>query len=105
MREQETITLRDDLQGAVERQIALGVGPMAIAQEIADKARELAPVETGRYREGIIAARTQYGARVVAEDEKSSWIEFGRPNHNVNGQFILRRAVDALGLKFVRRSR
>jgi len=44
--------------------------------------------------------KTPHGARVIASDNKSSWIEFGIPSQNQPPQFILRRAVDSLGLKF-----
>jgi hypothetical protein len=100
MREQEFLTLREDLDHEVFKLVASGPGPMGVAEKIAEQARATAPVLTGAYRDGITAERTPFGARVIASDEKSSWIEFGRPNHDVPAQFILRRAVDALGLKF-----
>lgn len=97
-----SITLNTDLNATVSRIIAAGKGPMELAQRIADQAKSLAPVDTGAYRDGIIVEKTGAGARVVATDQKSHWVEFGRPNHNVEGQFVLRQAVDALGLVWVK---
>jgi hypothetical protein len=106
MREQEVI-LRSDLNEAIQKLVAEGPGPMTVAERIAAQARATAPVgdpasdpHSGAYRAGIIAARTKNGAAVIAQDEKSSWVEFGVPSHNQEAQFILRRAVDALGYEF-----
>ena len=94
------VTLDPDLNAAV----ALLVGQMGaavpIAEKIAEAARALAPVVLGNYRDGIVVQATRTGARVLASDQKSSWIEFGIPSHNQPAQFVLRRAVDACGLKF-----
>jgi Bacteriophage HK97-gp10, putative tail-component len=71
-----------------------------VANAIAERARELAPVETGRYRDGIVvdSPNGKGVARVHATDQKSSWVEFGTHDHPA--QFILRTAVESLGLKF-----
>jgi HK97 gp10 family phage protein len=71
------------------------------AEAIAATARANAPVETGRYRDGIVVNRAQTKGgvwRVAATDQKSSWIEFG--NGKQEPQFVLRTAVESLGLKF-----
>jgi hypothetical protein len=100
MRSQESILLHPNLDSDLADFIARGDTSLQIAEKIAEVARATAPVETGRYRDGITAEKTSRGARVIASDNKSSWIEFGIPSHNQPAQFILRRAVDACGLKF-----
>ena len=99
------VTLDPDLNAAV----ALLVGKMGvavpIAEKIAEAARALAPVDQGNYRDGIKVQATKTGARVFASDQKSSWVEFGIPSHNQPPQFVLRRAVDAVGLKFSKRKK
>ena len=100
MREQESVDLDPDLDEKLADMIAKGDKPLEIAEMIAAAARADAPVESGLYRDGISAHKTPHGARVVASDNKSSWVEFGIPSQNQPPQFILRRAVDSLGLKF-----
>ena len=100
MREQESVDLDPDLDAKVNKMIAEGGAPLEVAEKIAAAARANAPVVTGAYAAGISAAKTPHGARVVASDEKSSWVEFGIPSQNQPAQFNLRRAVDSLGLKF-----
>jgi hypothetical protein len=103
MREQESVDLDPDLDAKLADMIAKGDKPLEIAEMIASAARADAPVVEGLYRDGISAKKTPHGARVIASDNKSSWIEFGIPSRNVPPQFILRRAVDSLGLKFSKR--
>ena len=103
MREQESVDLDPDLDAKLADMIAKGDKPLEIAEMIASAARAEAPVVEGLYRDGISAKKTPHGARVIASDNKSSWIEFGIPSRNVPPQFILRRAVDSLGLKFSKR--
>ena len=100
MREQESVDLDPDLDEKLKGMIAEGGKPLEIAQAIAAAARADAPVVSGAYAAGISAMKTPHGARVLASDNKSSWIEFGIPSQNQPPQFILRRAVDSLGLKF-----
>ncbi len=102
VREQETIILDPDLDAKVAELIGQLGAALPVAEKVAEVARALAPVESGLYRDGIKAERTGRGARVIASDEKSSWVEFGIPSHNQPAQFVLRRAVDACGLKFVK---
>ena len=104
-REQEIITIREGLDLDAMMLVAKGDTCLQIAEKLASLARNLAPVDTGAYRDGIIAQKTELGARVYASDNKSSWIEFGRPKHNVPAQFILRRCADIMGLKFMKRTR
>lgn len=99
-REQESINLDPDLDAKLADMIAKGDKPIEVAEAIASAARADAPVESGLYRDGITAQKTPHGARVIASDNKSSWIEFGIPSQNQPPQFVLRRAVDSLGLKF-----
>jgi hypothetical protein len=103
MREQESVDLDPDLDEKLNKMIAEGGKPLEIAEAIASAARADAPVESGLYAAGISAAKTPHGARVIASDNKSSWIEFGIPSQNQPPQFVLRRAVDSLGLKFSKR--
>jgi hypothetical protein len=103
MREQESVDLDPDLDEKLNKMIAEGGKPLEIAEAIASAARADAPVVSGLYAAGITAAKTPHGARVIASDNKSSWIEFGIPSQNQPPQFILRRAVDSLGLKFSHR--
>jgi hypothetical protein len=71
-----------------------------VAEAIAERARELAPVDTGRYRDGIYAQKPSPKgvARVLASDQKSSWVEFG--NGHQPAQYVMRTAVESLGLEF-----
>lgn len=103
MREQESVDIDPDLDDKLNKMIAEGGTPLEVAQAIANAARADAPVVSGAYAAGISAMKTPHGARVVASDNKSSWIEFGIPSQNQPPQFILRRAVDSLGLKFSKR--
>ena len=100
MREQESVDIDPDLDEKLKDLIAKGDKPIEIAEAIAAAARADAPVVTGAYAAGISAQKTPHGARVIASDNKSSWIEFGIPSQNQPPQFVLRRAVDSLGLKF-----
>ena len=100
MREQESVDIDPDLDDKLNKMIAEGGTPLEVAQAIANAARADAPVVSGAYAAGISAMKTPHGARVVASDNKSSWIEFGIPSQNQPPQFVLRRAVDSLGLKF-----
>jgi hypothetical protein len=99
-REQESVNIDPNLDDKVNKMIAEGDKPLEVAEAIAAAARADAPVVTGAYAAGISAEKTPHGARVIASDNKSSWIEFGIPSQNQPPQFILRRAVDSLGLKF-----
>ena len=73
--------------------IAKGDDCLKVAKAIAERAKSLAPVVEGNYRDGIIVQRTPHGARVFASDQKSSWVEFGIPSQNQPAQFVLRRAA------------
>lgn len=73
-----------------------------IADAVAERARDMAPVDTGMYRDGIIVEPMGRGLptgyRVAATDQKSSWVEFG--NSHQPAQWIVRNAAESLGLKF-----
>lgn len=75
------------------------------AKAIAQRAVETAPVDSGDYQRGIIVQDFRGGARVLATDQKSSWIEFGIPSRNVRPQFILRNAAASLGFTFRKSNR
>ncbi|NNC10694.1 hypothetical protein HII28_02175 [Planctomonas sp. JC2975] len=82
----------------------VGASAEEIANRIAEVARDSAPEETGEYAAGITVQKTKTGARVFASDFKSAWLEFGVPSRGVPARFILRRAVEAAGYKFKKRS-
>ena len=98
------LNIREGLDADVLNLVAKGDTALVMAEKVAALAKAIAPVETGRYRDGIKAEKTELGARVIATDQKSTWIEFGIPSRNHEGQFVLRRAAEAVGLKFVRRN-
>lgn len=100
MAEEIKISLDPDLDEKVAKLIGDGDDPMKAAQAIAEIARATGPVASGDYVAGISAQKTKRGARVIASDYKSAWIEFGVPSRGIPAQFVLRRAVDAAGLKF-----
>ena len=97
------IFLRDGLDADVLNVVAKGDTTLVMAEKVAALARAIAPVSTGRYRDGIVAQKTIGGARVLASDQKSTWIEFGIPSRNHEAHFVLRRAAEAVGLKFRRK--
>lgn len=84
---------------ALARSKEMGDLTLAQARAVADKAREIAPVDTGAYRASIRAEpvtsrrRTRY-ARVVADDPKAAWVEFGTSRHRARAP--LRRATEAV---------
>ena len=94
------IDIDGDLDAKVAKLVLKGGHAKKIAESIAERAKETAPEESGDYKAGIIVQDTKTGARVIATDYKSAWIEFGAPNRNEPAQFILRKAAQSLGLKF-----
>ena len=54
---------------------------MAVAEQAAEYARSIAPVDTGAYRDSIKVERRGSKVRVVWKDYKSHWIEYGS-EHN-----------------------
>jgi hypothetical protein len=75
------------------------------ADAAASIARSMAPVDEGDYVAGIEVQDTPGGgARVLASDQKSAWIEFGIPSRGIPANFVLRRAAEAAGLSFKKRS-
>ena len=101
--ETPSIDIREGLDSDVLMLVVAGDTALQMAEKVRDLAKAIAPVVTGRYRDGIKAEKTTLGARVIATDNKSTWIEFGIPSRNHEAQFVLRRAAEAVGLKFVRR--
>jgi hypothetical protein len=94
------LILNNNLESELHKLSEIATSTQETANAIAERARELAPVETGRYRDGIVVDNTNSKgvARVRATDQKSSWIEFG--NNKQQPLFIMRTAVESLGLKF-----
>lgn len=72
----------------------------AEARAVADEARALAPVDQGDYRAALRADAN----RVIADDRKALWIEFGTgPPAPTPAYAPLRRAARRRGLQFVAR--
>lgn len=89
-----------DLDKSLLEMIGLAGTPVEVAEKIAAVARANAPRDSGKYADSIKVQKTKSGARVFASDHKAAWIEFGVPSRNRPALFVLRRAADALGLKF-----
>jgi hypothetical protein len=70
-------------------------------EQAAQEAQRLAPVDTGEYRSSIRVVDTPTGARVVAEDDKATYIEFG--TEDTPAFAPLRRGTEAAGLRTRRR--
>ena len=81
----------------------------ATAEAIAARAREFAPVDTGKYKAGITVQKTNKRGsgiwRVLAKDQKSFWVEFGVPSRGIIGQFVFRQAAESLGLTWAKRKK
>lgn len=94
-----------ELNKKVAMMPTVGEAMLLKAEEAAEVAKKLAPVDTGAYRDGIEASAENIegmrGARVKATDWKSALVEFGTalwPAHAT-----LRRAAESVGLKVVAR--
>jgi hypothetical protein len=97
------VTLDSNLESKLHKFPAVQASARASVVAIAERAKAMAPVQTGAYRDGIIVnAPNEKGvARVLSTDQKSSWVEFGTANQP--GQFIIRSAAQSLGFKFVKK--
>lgn len=77
---------------------------LEIAGQVAERAKELAPVKTGEYRDSIEARLEGDRVLVVADDRKAGWIEFGtgggNGHHPTQAFAPLRTAAEEAGLKF-----
>lgn len=101
----------DDFHLELDPQIEAKVGHLpeilenclSTAEDVAERARSRAPVETGEYAASIQAQATKSGARVFAADYKSAWIEFGVPSQGQPARFVLRNAAESAGLTFKKR--
>lgn len=93
-----------DIDEQVKGLDIIGANALDMANHIADVARSSAPVQSGAYVDGIVVQKTKSGARVFASDHKSAWLEFGVPSRGIPARWILRRAVEAAGYKFKKRS-
>lgn len=101
------ITINDDVLNArVAKLAAVHQAAHDAAEKIAETARGTAPEVSGDYKNGIIVqdfgspSSRKAGARVLASDFKSAWIEFGVPERGIPATFNLRNAVDSAGFKF-----
>ena len=103
MADDVTVDLVPDLDEKVRHLPEVKTASMEQARKVAQIARENAPRESGTYADGIVVQETKGGARVFASDQKSAWIEFGVPGRNQPARWILRRAAESAGLKFVKR--
>lgn len=66
------------------------------AEAAAREAQRLAPVDTGEYRASIRVVDSADGVRVVANDDKATFIEFGTSDTPAFAP--LRRGTEAAGL-------
>jgi HK97 gp10 family phage protein len=105
MEEITSFILNPQLEKELHKFPAVSTNVDEAAQAIASRARDMAPVETGAYRDGIVVQKSNGKgvARVAATDQKSSWIEFGTSTEPA--QFVMRQAVESLGLSFKKGSR
>jgi hypothetical protein len=98
------ITLDANLEKDLHVHPAVISSARASAVAIAERAKEMAPVVTGAYRNGIVVdppSPKKGVARVHGTDQKSSWVEFGTATQP--GQFIIRSAAESLGFKFIKK--
>jgi len=98
---------------------SVDVSVQEAANQIAETARQLAANHrlTGRYAAGIVVQKSNRpksgGYRVLSQDPKSSWMEFGIPGRvdwhgnpkPVKGYFIMRNAVEANGYLFSKKAK
>ena len=96
----DKIEIKSNLDNELKKFPFVSSKAEGIAMAIAERARSMAPVETGAYQAGIVVqkANDKGTVRVFASDQKSSWVEFG--SRHIPGQFIMRSAAESLGLKF-----
>ena len=103
------IVLNPNLERDLHKIPEVSTKVQAAAEAIAERARELAPVDTGRYRASIKVQKSNKSGsnlwRVFASDEKAFWVEFGVPSRGIAGQFVFRRAVESLGLHWTKRKK
>lgn len=87
--------VRFELDGDAIDRLAAAAVPMAgrAAERIADVARQLCPVRTGRLRASISAEQQAAGAKVVAAAPYAAAVEFG--TRDAPAQPFLRPALDA----------
>lgn len=102
MVDEVTVDLDPELDAKVARMPEVKTSSMEAARQIASVARDMAPRVTGAYASGIVVQETKGGARVLASDQKSAWIEFGVPGRGQPARWVLRRAAEACGMKFVK---
>ena len=75
---------------------------LADANIAAETARSQAPRLTGAYAASIHAEVEAGRARVIADDEKAVWIEFGTGHPGPTPAFhVLSRSVESLGIRMV----
>lgn len=78
------------------------------AEKIAAKAREIAPVESGDYRDSIHVEKSNKSgsnAWIVLAHDPRGWIEFGAPVAGKKGHFTLRNAIEASGYELAKKSK
>ena len=99
------VEIDGDIDDKVQKLPEVSSSAKEAVDKIASIARDMAPVVLGDYKAGIVTQQTRSGWRVLADDPKSAWVEFGVPSHNQPPQFILRRATEAAGYKFSKKKR
>jgi hypothetical protein len=94
------VTIYPDFEKSLKTSTDLVSACEEAASEIANVARGMAPVATGRYAALIRSERFRSGARVVADAPEASFVEFGSPTQGRPGRWVFRRAAESLGFKF-----
>jgi hypothetical protein len=98
----ENIELNSNLMNELHKFPEVESAAKEVADAIAARAKEMAPVDSGNYQTGISSEpsnKKNSGVwRVISRDQKSSWIEFGTSTRP--GEFVIRSAAESLGYKF-----
>ena len=104
-----TIILNANLEQELHKLPSVTTKVQATAEAIVARAREFAPVDSGKYKAGIKAQKSNKSTsgiwRALATDQKSFWVEFGVPSRGIPGQFVFRRAAESLGLTWQKRKK
>lgn len=90
------------LERRLRESAAMRAAMRRAAEAAVPEVQGLAPVDTGEYRNSIKVVDTPTGARIVADDDKASHIEFG--TEDTPAFAPLRRGTEAAGLKTRRRT-
>ncbi|MFJ8508630.1 HK97 gp10 family phage protein [Streptomyces avermitilis] len=79
---------------ALTRHQAVHKAVVDTAEQGAEFARSIAPVDTGRYRDSIKVREDDDGAEIVSDVDYADDLEYG--NRHMPGQHIFGRTLDSL---------